>query len=304
MLKSDTILSHRWAGFELKSPSAYATQSIDKVSDSGMKMLAEISGLNSTQLLLGSGLLDALVSAFSNEKQFVMLAEPVCHDLLEAVISTGGRYVDAGRNHLFQVDLAGWQSILNDSRASLAYLAQPEEPTGTLAPDDCIAMAQEANIPLLSDRRFGPPELPPAVVPGVIHLSLLHPATADQAALECLSGPVELIARVQQGMDEKSTPAWNSAIHNGMKASHLEFDRFQQQLHTALTAIDGVHVLRPQAHSIWVRIPGQLSQVIADRAQHPGIVGSSAWTWRDAVWLAPQSSMQGMSLLDSLKRAL
>jgi hypothetical protein len=304
LLHSDLILNYRWSHWGHPKGDANAAQPTILTQSEGIAAIAKNLDLKAGEIWVGTALLDAVVGAFSSAGHFVMVAEPVCHNVLEAIAATGGRYVDVGRNAEFQVDLPGWRALVQDDRSSLAYLAQPEEPTGSMPSAQCIAMAQSNNVPVLSDERFGGPRLPTAVQSGVLRLSLLTPPALGKPCVECLTGPAELISRVAQVAPRGTSFAWNLAMEPQLRANHQRFAEQQSLLYADLLTVEGLQVSPPHACGIWARIPGQLSQQSADRADHKAVIGSNAWTWRDGVWLAPLPSQQNADLLDALRRAL
>lgn len=123
----------------------------------------------------------------------VVLAEPVDPVVTAAILQTGARYVDCGRDSGWRIDRGGLDLLLADPRVRLVFLGAPNWPTATTPDDAVVASVRAAGKPVLVDRR-----------------------------------------------------------HAGQRWE-------------------------------WIRVPGVPSVEIAQRAAHEAVVGSAAWTWRDAV---------------------
>ena len=99
-------------------------------------------------------LLSATVAAHVPPGGRVVVAEPTSADVLAAVAAAGARWVDAGRDHRFRIDAAGWRTALGVAAPALVVLGAPDEPTGTLPSPERVREALAAGAIVLLDRRF------------------------------------------------------------------------------------------------------------------------------------------------------
>ncbi len=84
----------------------------------------------------------------------VVVANPVSPDVLSAIVASGARYVDAGRDHRFAIDPGGWRTVLADPRTKLAYLPAKNYPTATTPDPARYSECAAAGVPVLGDDRF------------------------------------------------------------------------------------------------------------------------------------------------------
>jgi len=258
-----------------------------------------------------------LISALVPADKRVFLAAPTSEDVLEAIVEAGSRYIDVGRNHVFQIDGQGWDLAASDPSTALAYVGSPNIPTSSVPMPALIQRALDAGKQVVWDHRSTPYEL------GWSNGVANHSHCLRVGIVGCGSGVDGELPAVVMG-DElliESIRQWigpRGLKTESVSLAHLTLDNPEQctqrhrrllewtnNMSSALQSLPGLVVLGTAGRCVWVRCPGIPSVQLAESVNHSLVFGSEHWTWRDAVAVLPsEPGLQTRVLVDAFQAAM
>jgi hypothetical protein len=260
-------------------------------------------GVRPEQVWVGSDLLSRLFSALTRPGDHVLVAEPTCPEVLNAVVTSGARYVDCGRNHRFEIDRGGYRCVLSDPRTRLVHLASPNEPTGHYPSVRRIEEARSTGAIVLWDQRYTlRPYERVRIEPGVLVIRTLHlGAGLSGPPTHCVFGTPELLQLL--GRFRPPDELWGEAlVHTDQTRRRLRIWARTISRCRKILVPWAVHPAGSRLSSgLWLRVPGMPSQEIATALASDFVVGSTAWTWRDAVRVCPSTPRIALELCDRFR---
>ena len=120
----------------LRSASAFSNRYPYPALNDAISEIARFHGVNEKMVLLGCGSTDILricANAFLTPGHTLVLADPTFEAIRDCAQAVGGKVVSVPLNHRYEHDLETMLARA-DSRTTLVYICNPNNPTGTITP--------------------------------------------------------------------------------------------------------------------------------------------------------------------------